>query len=245
MIFLFFFFLTYLPQLPHGRGANLITWRGEKNLCKESIFFTNVNLFLWDHLDLYDCVFLCTAECVSLIWLKCGEELICGACHNAATQHVYKGTLLPLSSELRWMDLNKISLVILANQSVGQDDCDHLEIIWCLTRLIFQACSFVILQKSVAKRKQVDCFTQVTVTVPLQPCRLKTGAFLWNGCRGRGYLTDWLQWQAIVKPINTFSKKWSEILAICWNCCTQRVFGMFENTSTSVGKTGLLNYFCL
>lgn len=39
-----------------------------------------------------------TAECVSLKWLKCVEELRCGTCHNAATQNVYKGNLFTLSS---------------------------------------------------------------------------------------------------------------------------------------------------
>lgn len=49
-----------------------------------------------------------------MIWLKCAEELSCGACHNAATQHIYNRTILTLSSELvvtSQMDLNEISLV--------------------------------------------------------------------------------------------------------------------------------------
>lgn len=63
------FHMGVLPISSADRGE-------EKLLCKESIYFTNVKLFLRDHLDLYDCVFPCTAESVNLIWLKCADAVV-------------------------------------------------------------------------------------------------------------------------------------------------------------------------
>lgn len=103
--FCFFFSNTILllaPTTPreHYQSHHLSGKRKKKNLCKENIFFTNVKLFLWDHLDLYDClVFVYCRVCAPDMVNMCTRVKPL----HAAAQHFHKGKLyLSFCKQFSW-----------------------------------------------------------------------------------------------------------------------------------------------
>lgn len=247
MIFPFFFhFLRRRPATCSSFHMGVLPissddWGEEKLLCKESIFFTNVKLFLRDHLDLYDCVSVYCRVCEHDMVKMCR---CCGVCLNAATQHVYKVNLLFYHHNW-WNGFEwKLSCHLLSTSSSGQTNLSSTT--WSSTSF------FVTLQKSGAQRKQVDWSTRfssqlwVTAAISVQSTTMQA--------EDRRISLKWVQGRELpYPPVSRTSyrntnqyilHKMSTNLFTLLELLNKRVFGMFENTSTrmSCQKTGSSNF---
>lgn len=221
MIFPFFFhFLRRRPATCSSFHMGVLPissadWGEEKLLCKESIFFHKCQAIpsrpsgsLWLCFSVYCRV--CESDMVKMC--RC-----CGVCLNAATQHAYKVNLL-FYHIIGEMDSNESSLVI----------CSPLHHQVKLTFQVLLEAPPASLSSYKSQGHKGIKWTglhdfhlyseqQQPSLCKAQPCRLKTGGFLWNECRAGSCLTNLFPRQATETLINTFSTKWAQIFSLYWN----------------------------